>query len=58
MANVTVLPLESAAVIVFVALQEVPLPVTAAVTPPKVTVGVPIFSEDVKLSVTISSVVA
>ena len=52
------LPSTSESVIVFVALQEVLLPVTVdAVTPPKVTVG-GIFSEEVKLSVTVSSVVA
>ncbi len=53
------LPSTSESVIVFVALQEVLLPVTVdAVTPPKVTVGGSIFSEEVKLSVTVSSVVA
>ena len=52
-------PSTSESVIVFVALQEVLLPVTVdAVTPPKVTVGGSIGSEEVKLSVTVSSVVA
>ncbi len=53
-------PSASPDVIVFVALQEVLLPTATAdaVTPPKVTVGGSIFSEEVKLSVTVLPVVA
>ena len=58
MVNVTALPSTSAAVIIFAALQEVALPVTTAEIPPKVTVGVCIGSKEVKVSVTVSPVVA
>ena len=59
MSNVTALPSASADVIIFVALQVLPLSVTvSAEIPPKVTAGVCIGSEEVNSSVMVSSVVA